>query len=204
MTEAIGYRHAAWDTPWWVSPNRSAGRFNRPLEVPTQYLCLHPLGAAAEWLRHLGRDAAADLDLMYMRLWAATVDLHDLVRVSFGNAADFGLEPDELISDDYEPTQVLARRLRDAGTPGLVAPSAALPGTEIAVLFGPRVLAPYFFAPVDPLDQVATAHVAERSKPADEVVPFVRWFGEDHAGLQEWRATGTVRVLADPPVGSRS
>ena len=106
------------------------------------------------------------------------------------NADDFGITPEELVGDDYDPTQTLASRLRADGVPGLVAPSSALPGTESVTLFGPRTLSPFLFAPIDPDDQLATAHTAEKSRPADEVVPLVRWFGDAHAGLAEWRATG--------------
>lgn len=200
MTRTIGYRHAAWDTPWWASPNREQGRFHRTLEAPTQYLCLHPLGVPAELLRHLGVAVVDDLDTINLRLWAAKLELDGLTRIDFDNANDFGITPDELVGEDYDPTQTLAHRLRATGVPGLVTPSAALPGTEIVTLFGARTLSPFLFAPIDPDDQLATAHVAEKSRPADEVVPLVRWFGTPHVGLAEWQATGIAPVLLDPIV----
>ncbi len=200
MADVTGYRHAAWDTPWWVSPNREQGRFHRPFQSPTQYLCLHPLGPHAELLRHLGAESADDLDTIRLRLWGGKVTLDDLVRIDFDNAGDFGLTPEELVGDDYNPTQAVADDLRNQDRPGLVAPSAALPGTDIVVLFGPRMLSPFLFDPVDPLDQIATAHAAEESQPAPEILPLVRWFGVDHAGVVEWRNTGTAPVFLDPPV----
>jgi len=198
MPLVTAYRHAPWDTPWRASPNREQGRFHRALDSPTQYLCLHPLGVAAELLRHLGAAAAEDLDTIALRLWAAKVDLDGLTRIDFDRCTGFGITPAELVGDDYGPTQALAERLRGGGAAGLIAPSAALPGTEMVILFGPRILSPFLFDPVDPDDQLATAHAAERARPADEVVSLVRWFGDAHVGLAEWQAGGVMPVLVDP------
>ncbi len=195
----IVYRHAQWDSPWWVSPNRSAGRYNRASDQVTQYWCVHPLGPAAELLRWSGRALADDLDTVRLRLWAARLDTAALPSVTFDNAGSFGVSAEQLVSDDFRPTQDLAERLRREGHEGFSAPSAALPGTEVVVLFGPRLLAPYLLEPVDPEQQVPTAHVAE-SLVATEVVPAVRWRGSKHAALEEWRRTGTYSAWQDPPV----
>src|SRR5690606_33389893 len=44
----LAWRLAAWDTPFWVHPNRAAGRFNPPATGPVQYWSLHPLTPWAE------------------------------------------------------------------------------------------------------------------------------------------------------------
>jgi hypothetical protein len=46
------FRHAAYDTPWRALPSSGWGRFHRPGQDTVQYLSLHPLGPAAEMLRH--------------------------------------------------------------------------------------------------------------------------------------------------------
>lgn len=121
----------------------------------------------------------------------------DVEEISFDNCDVYGLTPDELVGDDYGPTQALAGELRKAGVPGIRVPSAALPGTENLVLFGPRVLQPYLFAPVVP-DEVPTGHLSDGARPPAEVGPFVRWFGHPHAALEHWKTTGTHYVLHDP------
>lgn len=198
-TAAVAFRHAQWDTPWWANPNRNAGRYNRPMDVATQYWCLHPLGPTAELLRWSGRPSAADAATFRLRLWASKIETDDLVTVDFANASRFRISPDELVGEDYLPTQALADRIRSDGAPGFVAPSAALPGTEVLVLFGPRLLHPYLLEPVDPEDQVPTAHAAEATV-ASEVIDAVRWKGETHWALDEWKSSGTLVVWRDPPV----
>lgn len=199
MPVEIAYRHAAWDTPWWVNPNRNAGRYNRAGDPPTQYWCLHPLGPAAELLRSQGAMSEADLGTIRLRLWAARVEVADIPEVTFDNADRFGLRAEELVAEELRPTQELAHRLRADGTPGLLAPSAALPGTTLMVLFGPRLLFPYLLDPIDPEDQVPTAHAADSLVP-DEVVPFVRGRGDQHSALEEWRSAGVCPVWRDPAV----
>ena len=199
LADFVAYRHAAWDTPWWVNPNRRAGRYNvRGADPPTQYACLHPLGPAAEFLRHSGPAIVDALDTVTIRLWAARIRADGLLRVTFDEAAGHGLTPEQLVGDDYGPTQAFAERLTEDGVPGIVVPSAALPGTEVAVLFGERVSAPYAAEVVDPEIEIATAHAAESRIPR-EVVPRVRWKGRPHAALESWRATGVPPVFDDPP-----
>ena len=199
LPDFLGYRHAAWDTPWWVNPHRRDGRYNVRLTSPAQYVCLHPLGPVAELLRHLGRAVVADIDTVRHRLWAMRVSGDGLVRVTFDTAGSYGVTAEDLVGEDYGPTQQLARRLAADGAHGLVAPSGALPGTEVAVLFGPRVLAPYLASPLDPEDEIPTGHAAEGLVPV-EVVDHVRWKGDPHPALEEWRRTGISPTFTDPPV----
>lgn len=198
METVTAYRHAKYDTPLWVNENRNEGRYNRAGQSSTQYLCLHPLGVTAEFLRHLGMGAVDDLVHAQLRVWALQVDLAKVERVNYDNCSSRGLTPEQLVGDDYTFTQRAADVLRDSGIDGLIAPSAALPGTDILVLFGPRVALPYLSLPVD-RDQIPTAHVID-GPPAAEVAPSVRWFGQPHAGLDQWHQTGVAPVFADPAV----
>lgn len=193
----VAYRHAAYDTPWWAFPSSRSGRFHLAVVDTVQYLCLHPLGPAAEVLRH-NVGPGGDADGVLLNLWAVILDDPEaLVRVGFDNCTDFGLAPAELVGDDYAPTQQLGDRLRADGAPGLIVPSAALPGTENVVLFGPRVAHPYLSVPLSAAE-VATGHLSDGARPAREVLPLVRWIGAPHRSLQEWSATGSFEVLADP------
>ena len=194
---AIVYRSAEWDTPWWDGPNRGAGRFNRAGSPPTQYVSEHPLVVFAERLRGLGRAVVADVDTLRWRCWAMDVHTDDLTTIDFDSGPDFGITPDELIGDDWNPCQDLADRRRAVGDRGIVVPSAALPGTNNVILFEPRVASPFLIPPVDPSVDSPTAHTAEYSIPPDEVIPLVRWPGDAHAGLDAWRS-GTPIMFVDP------
>lgn len=169
------------------------------MEAATQYWCLHPLGPLAEVLRWSGRASADDAATFRLRLWAAKIDREGLAVVNFDNASAFGVSAEDLVGEDYAPTQGLADRIRANGAPGFLAPSAALPGTEVLVLFGPRLLFPYLLDPVDPDDQVPTANAAEATV-ASEVIPWVRWKGIRHWALDEWKRFGSLPVWHDPPV----
>lgn len=190
------YRHAAYDSPWWAFPSSRDGRFHRAGLDTVQYLSLHPLGPAAEMLRrHVGPDG--DPDSFRLDLWALVVEVADVVRVGFEDCAAHGLRPDELVGDDYAPTQDLADRLRDAGASGVIVPSAALPGTENLVLFGVRVLHPYLAEPITP-EEVPTGHLSDGARAPGEVRALVRWLGAPHRSLDQWRASGAYETLDDP------
>jgi RES domain len=195
----VAYRHAAYDSPWWVIPSAREGRFNRAYEEePTQYLALHPLGPTAELLRdQLRGPDLGRADTLLANLWAVLVDTEGSVDITFDNClSDYGITPQELVGDEYAPTQALATRLRGVVT-GFTAPSAALPGTENLVLFGPRVGHPYFEVPVTP-EECPTGHLSDGARTAREVLSLVRWKGASHAALDEWVASGKYQRLDDP------
>lgn len=194
----VAYRHAAYDTPWWAFPSSRNGRFHLALADTAQYLCLHPLGPAAEILRHhVG--PTGDPDQVLLNLWAVLIpDPDRLVRIGFDDCQAFGLSPAELVGDDYGPTRALGERLRAAGAAGVIVPSAALPGTDNVVLFGPRVSHPYLLEPLSP-SEVPTGHTSDGARPALEVHPLVRWVGAPHPSLEQWSATGAHDVLGEPP-----
>lgn len=196
--EAVAYRHAAYDTPWWVNANSQDGRFHTSLDQATQYWCLHPLGPAAEMLRHhVGAGHEDDYETVRLNLWAARIPLAGVERIGFAECGQFGVTPEELVGEDYSPTQELAARVRAAGMDGICVPSAALPGTENLVLFGTRVLHPYLYhASIQ--EEVPTGHLTEWAVPPQEVVPHVRWIGAEHRALSEWLDTGGYTALDDP------
>lgn len=194
----IAYRHAAYDTPWWANASRREGRFHRPGDPPTQYWSLHPLGPAAEMLRHhIGPASLEDHDTLRLDLWVARLPDDGLLEIGFHSALSHGIPPDDLVADDYRSCQEWADSVRWTGAPGIAVPSAALPGTKSLVLFGPRVLHPYLAARIVP-EEVPTGHLTDGARAAAGVRPLVRWFGRPHAGLDHWRRTGRELSLDDP------
>jgi hypothetical protein len=188
------FRMAAWRRPLRSEPSRIPGRFHAATDAgATQYLCLHPLGAWAEFLR------AEDLRepaLVAQRVWVMGVALDGLRRVGFADAAGHGLRPGDLVSDDHRGCRRLAGRLREQGARGLIVPSAALPGTDNLVLFGPRVSSPWIRTALGPLD-VPAGMTADRARPPAGFERFVRYRGDEHAGLEAWRA-GEELDFVDP------
>ena len=190
------FRHAAYDSPWWVFPSSRAGRFHQARSDTVQYLCLHPLGPAAEMLRHnLGPDGNPD-DVV-VNLWTAMVDLDDVIRVDFDDCAAHGLTPDELVGDDYTPTQALAGAVRGSRATAMIVPSAALPGTHNLIVFGARLLNPYLSAPLTP-EEIPTGHLTDATRAPAEVAPHVRWFGTAHQAAEQWKTTGSYDLFDDP------
>lgn len=190
------FRHASYDSPWWAFPSSRAGRFHRAGIDTVQYLCLHPLGPAAEMLRHnLG--PTGNPDDVVLNLWTALIDVDDVTRVDFDDCAKYGLTPDELVGDDYAPTQALADAVRSGGATAMIAPSAALPGTFDLILFGVRVLNPFLSAPLTP-EEVPTGHLTDGERPPAEVVPHVRWLGAPHEAAEQWKITGAYDLFDDP------
>jgi RES domain len=190
------FRHASYDSPWWAFPSSRAGRFHRARSDTVQYLSLHPLGPAAEMLRHhLGPQG--DLDDVALNLWTAVVDVDHPTRVDFDDCAGHGLTPDELVGDDYTPTQALADAVRDSGATAMIVPSAALPGTHNLILFGVRVLNPFLSKPLAP-EEIPTGHLTDAARAPAEVAPHVRWFGAPHKAAEQWKTTGGYEPFDDP------
>lgn len=190
------YRHAAYDTPWWAFPSSRPGRFHRDHQDTTQYWCLHPLGPAAEMLRHqIGPDG--DPDHLQLNLWTAIIELPDAIAIDFANCTNYSITPDELVGEDYAPTQQLAETVRQSGSPAMIVPSAALPGTHNLIVFGARVTHPYLH-PARTIEEVPTGHLTDGARPADEVIAHVRWHGEPHSAAEQFKATGRYQRFSDP------
>jgi hypothetical protein len=84
------------------------------------------------------------------------------------------------------------------GATGIIVPTAAHPGTENLVLFGPRLIFDYLGTPISDED-VPTGHLTADARPPSEVVAMVRWSGVAHRSLIQWQQTGAYTVLEDPP-----
>ncbi|BBY83459.1 RES family NAD+ phosphorylase [Mycolicibacterium pulveris] len=190
------FRHAAYDTPWWAFPSSREGRFHRAGQDTVQYLSLHPLGPAAEMLRHhVG--PGGDPDEVLLNLWTAVLDIEAVVTVDFQDCEAYGLTVDELVGDDYAPTQALAAVVRDGGADAMVVPSAALPGTSNLILFGVRVLHPYLWEPIS-AEEVPTGHLTDGARSATEIADRVRWLGTPHPAVEQWKTTDTYELFDDP------
>src|SRR6476646_8494570 len=190
------FRHAAYDSPWWAFPSSREGRFHRAGQDTVQYLSLHPLGPAAEMLRHnVGPDG--DPDEVILNLWTAVVDVDDVKRVDFDDCETYGRTADELVGDDYGATQALAEAVRAGGASAMIVPSAALPGTHNLIVFGVRVLHPFLWEPLM-REEIPTGHLPDGARAAAEILAHVRWFGTAHTAAEQWKAAGTYDLFDDP------
>ena len=146
------YRNADRRFPFlWESIEQPAARWNRAGDGPVQYLADTPDGAWAEFLRHEEIADAVDLTGVSRALWAIDIDTAGL------SAPDLPVATMTGGLSTYPICQDEARRLRDEGSRGVTAPSAALvPGTaggyhvnggfcagpprdgRVHVLFGPQ------------------------------------------------------------------
>lgn len=182
----VAYRFASYATPLRTIADSRAARFHRGDEAePTQYLSLHPLGPLAELMRRNDLRAPEQLAFVRVRTWALELNVDELEEITFDNAEDHGMRAAELVADDHLACQSFADTLRSEGIPGVLVPSAALPGTRNVVLFGPRVAAPYLTTPVSPLD-VPASITAEDGRPPTSMIPVVRFVGDRHPALEAW------------------
>lgn len=167
--ELIAFRVANFETPMWNLPNPQAGRYNQRNSAPTQYLALHPLTPWAEVLRNSARTTAEQARGLRIALWVLRVSLErEPLELTYDNAADWGLDSEDLVADDQDPCREFAQRLRnDPSLPNiLIAPSAALPGTRNLVILEERVDIDYHRDPIDIVDVPVAlgsqdGHVAE-------------------------------------------
>lgn len=193
----VCFRFASYATPLRTVPAWQPARFSRADEDdPTQYLALHPLGPLAELMRGHELRSAAQLQTIRTRTWVLHVPLDDLPEITFNNAEQYEITAERLVGDDHGPCQELAARLRAKQLPGVIVPSAALPGTRNVVLFGARVAAPYLTRPVSTLD-IPSGITADGARPPASLAALVRFPGDTHAGLEAWRSAAHF-TFAEP------
>ena len=144
---------------------------------------------------HIG--PTGDPDDLLLNFWSAVIDIDEPSRVDFDDCAAYGLTPDELVGDDYAPTQALADTVRSSGANAMIVPSAALPGTHNLVLFGARLLNPFLSIPLTP-EEIPTGHLTDGARPAAEVAAHVRWIGTPHRAAEQWKTAGRYDLFDDP------
>lgn len=181
----IVFRHIDTRFPFlWETSNQPSGRWHGEAEGPAHDFADTPDGAWAEFLRHEEIDTPEDVATIHHALWA--------IELSEEPAARPALPIETLTGgpETYRDCRAEARRLRQAGADGLVAPSAALlrggargwrveaglqPARErdgrVIVLFGPRP------------DLVGWPATIE-GRPSEDLLPHVRHFGRSRIGRQ--------------------
>ena len=181
------YRASTYDVPLWVSPNRRAGRWNHAGVDCTQYACLDAEAPYAELLRNedlRDEDAAQQLRTI---LWELRVEEGAIVDYStFERAEQAGFPPEALIDDDHERCRAEAEWLKRHNVRGVLAPSAALPGSTTLTLFGPRVPVRWTtsrrLASMVPVQQLAAG------APPGGLVARTRFVGQPHREFETYRA----------------
>jgi RES domain-containing protein len=181
--DGVVFRYANYDTPLWVRPNSSPGRWNVAGDPPTQYFSSSANAAWAELARAENLVDAGELAMASTIMWA--VDLHTEAIVDytdFDKAKWAGLSPESLISDDYASCQNERNRLVANGYRGILGPSAALPGAMSLTVFGARAASQWGVLPR--LASCMACCAVARGAPADcvRLVEQVRYFGQEHAG----------------------
>lgn len=193
----ILYRQATFGNPLRTEPARQPGRYHSSGETsPTQYLCLHPLGPFAEFMRSHSFRLPEQVEQVRERTWALRLEQDALKEVTFENAHEFGLDAAALVDDDTARCKAFATELRDAGVPGVIVPSAALPGTQNVVLFGARVGSPYQLEPLGAVD-VQASITSSAGRPLVSLLNVVRFRGDPHAALTAWES-GTEFEFSEP------
>jgi hypothetical protein len=187
LDAAVGFRISDYDTPLWSLLNSRAGRWNNAGEAPTQYFALDAWAAWAEIVRfnELHSDAAAAS--LRTIIWVCRLTSYRLVKYeTFADAAARGFPADALVDDDHARCRAQAQLLRAQGVDGIIAPSAALPGSRCVTLFGARVATGWNSDPR--LAASIPTISAARGAPPVGLVERVRHYDDSHSGLDAWLA----------------
>jgi hypothetical protein len=194
--DAIAYRYSSYDTPFWVRQNSQPGRWHTRGDGPTQYLAMSTDGAWAELIRREELRTEDEAAMVSVSMWAVAVEHQMIVDYStFGRAEAAGLDPADLVSEDYECCQREGIRLRAMGCGGVLAPSAALPGALNLTLFGPRMASTWGRPPL--LASSLPATIIAKGAPPPGLLARVRKIGAPHTGLVAHRLPGGARTGPD-------
>lgn len=157
-------------------------------EYVKRFAVLSTDGAWAELIRNEELTSEAEVSLVRIPMWAIqVVDALIVDYSTFEKAEAAGFDPEALVDDGYSRTQTGGKRLRADGYHGVLAPSAALPGTVKLTLFGARVIAARGRSPL--LASALPATITATGSPAPGLVPRVRRLGTPHQGLVAYRAS---------------
>jgi RES domain-containing protein len=135
--ERVSGPGASWVMASFTHINRQGSRFADG-SYGVYYAARELATAIAETVHHLGRFYAATADPPHaedMRVLTGRIDarFHDLRGAGQGLAAC-------LAPDDYAPSQALGRRLRAAGSNGIVYPSVRRAGGQCLGAFRPKAV----------------------------------------------------------------
>lgn len=205
LNDVIAWRYSNYDTPFWARNNTRDGRWNSAGEACVQYLAMEPNGAWAELIRAEELRSEDEVATVRIPIWVAAVNEVVVDYSTFDKAEAAGFPPEALVDNDWTRCQDEGRRLRDLRFGGVIAPSAALPGTTNLVIFGARILWAWRRPRV--LSATIPGTVAAVGSPPHGLVGGVRHFGEAHAGLAEYgrikavekRSLRTRRKPEPPP-----
>lgn len=198
--ERSAFRQLAPDLPpLWHSaglggtPQQPAGRWHRDGHAFAQYLAASPAGAWAELIRYLHLRSPEAVAEQRRALWQVYVRLDDIADLStFDLWAASGLDPAAAVADDHSACQDIADWLTESGYRGVLAPSAALPGSTNLTIFGERYEHettddPGALPARDPNLWLPVALAAAGAHPPRGLVTRTRYVGQPHGGLDDWR-----------------
>ena len=199
----VAFRYSSYDTPLWARNNSGNGRWHVAGDGATQYMSFHPDGAWADLIRHERLQDEDEVELVRMKMWALELSQGGLVDYStYDKAEEAGFPPEALIDDDQRRCQAKGQQLRAAGYSGVVAPSAALPGTLNVTIFGRRFRSMWGCA--TRLSSAVPCCQVSVGSPSRGLVGAVRQVGDVHPGWVEWLATdatGTHRTVGSEAAG---
>ena len=118
-----------------TSPAAGPGRYNRAGDDGAWYASMTEHGAWAELFRH---HISSELSPFEVRRRIGRARVENLRVLDLTNAQvreTLAVTEDDLTSDDLTPCQTLGDAARAAGLEGMLAPSAALAGEVILVVF---------------------------------------------------------------------
>jgi hypothetical protein len=197
----VAYRAANYYRPLRSAPDPSnRGRWRPPgMDLPVQFMSLHPLGPWAEMLRSGWReDARYDPSTSRYRLWAFRIP-ETAERITFENAERFGFaDSADLVADAHDGChRWVAERFAGRSLPSTVrVPSASLPGTENLIMFGRSKEVGHVGEPCDLTFETPTGLFAEETLVLPELIGLVHREGSDtpHPALQAWQLGTTYRL----------
>lgn len=170
--DAIAFRYASYDVPFWARPNSLPGRWHRAGDGPTQYWALTPDAAWAELVRHEQLTTPDDLALVDIPFWVCRTPLSLVVDLRDPNEQTrFGLDEAALTSRSWSRCQEAGREIRKTHR-GVLAPSAVLEGHANLTLFGPRRMIDWMTE--SRLASTVPAALLAIGRPPDEILGKVR------------------------------